>query len=185
MGLIGLKATRFTTFTMKLQMRKADLALEKFREIYRGFLLLTIGPVTLPIPLQIIGQKRVVFDPAWNLIPFPLYDGKSGDLDSTEILHIDIYFHLFWGLMPAMGPNNYTMPFSPIPYTCTEEQIEVQGNTFDVYNVSAEYMDGSRFMSYYSSEVGNVVKEEIFLPIGGGRVHHSLNMELKNWSYTP
>ena len=42
MGIIGLKATRFTTFTMRLQMRKADLALEKFREIYKGFLLLTI-----------------------------------------------------------------------------------------------------------------------------------------------
>ena len=132
-----------------------------------------------------IGQKRVEFDPAWNLIPFPLYDGKYGNLSGTEILHINVYANLFWGLIPVFGPTNMSIPLTQVPYTCSEEQITIQGRIFDVFNVSAEWMDGSRFVSYYSEEVGNVAKEVIYIPYGGGTVWHSLTQELKDWSYTP
>ena len=182
---IGLKTTKLTKFSMRLQIRKADLALENVWEQLKGFLFIKIGPLTVPIPIQVEEDVNVEFDPPWVIMPFPLYDGKSGILSGTEILHINAYMQLFWGLISVFGPQNYSIPVTPVPYTCSEEQITVQGRPFDVYNVSAEREEGSRFMSYYAEEVGNVAKETIYIPYGGGRVLYSLILELKDWSYTP
>ena len=181
MGGLGLKTTRFTSMTMELKMRKADLAIENFIFRIKGFSFLKIGSITLPIPIHIKGSYYVEFDPSWSIIPFPLYDDKSGMLSGTEILH-NVYMGLFWGLISVYGPNNYSYPYTPIPYTCTEEQMTVEAGTFNVYNVSAEWMDGSRFVSYFSEEVENVAKEIILRPYGGGRVQYFLILELKDWN---
>jgi hypothetical protein len=185
MGGYGLKTTRLTFMTMRIQMRKTDLALENFFYQLKGFLLVTIGPVTIPIPIQVDGSAIAEFDPPWIIMPFPLYDGKSGELSGTEILNINVYFSIFWGLVSVYGPQNYSIPYFPIPYTCTQEQITVEAGIFDVFNVSAETTDGSRFISCYSEEIGNVAREEILIPFGGERVQYSLILELTDWSYTP
>lgn len=185
LGGIELKTTRLTTFSMRLKMRKDDLGLESFTERVKGIFLFKLGPVTLPIPIQLKLEFNIVFDPTWAIIPFPLYEGKSGNLSGTEILHINIFLGMFWGLLPVYGPQNRSIPLEPIPYTCSEEQITVQGSKYDVYNVSAERIEGFRFESYYCEEVGNVVKEVIYMPFGGGYVWHSLILELKEYSYTP
>ena len=185
LGGFGLKTTRFSSISMRLKMRKDNLGLESFLEKIKGIFLLKIGPVTLPIPVHFALNLNIEFDPTWAIIPFPLFDGKYGNLNGTEILHIKAYAHLFWGLIPVFGPQNYSIPLTPVPYTCSVEQIDVEGSTFDVYNVTAEWMDGSRFVSYYAEDVGNVVKELILIPYGGGEVWHSLVLELKDWSFTP
>jgi hypothetical protein len=184
LGGFGLKTTRLTKLSMRLTMRKNDLGLEKFTEKFWGIFLFRFGPITLPIPIHFEACYSIEFDPTWALIPFPLYNGKVGNLSGTEILH-NVYVHLYWGLVPVYGPQNLTVPFTPLSYTCYEEQITVLDNTFDVYNLSAEWMDGSRFISYYCEEVGNVAKEVIYIPYGGGTVWHSLILELKDWSYSP
>lgn len=183
LGGFGIKTTILTSFTFKLKMRKADLGLESFEEKLKGIFRLKIGSLTLPIPIQGEIRTYVEFDPTWAIIPFPLFDGKSGTLNGTEIWHINVYAHLFWGLVSAFGPQNISIPLTPIPYTCSEEQIIVQGDTYNVFNVSAEWMDGSRFESYYAEDVGNVAKEIIYIPYGGGYVWHSLILELKDYSF--
>ncbi len=185
LGNIGLKTTKLTTLSIKLQMRKVDLGLESFKEILKGIFLVTIGPVTLPIPLQAAGNLDVEFDPPWNIMPFPLYDGKFGNLSGTEFVQTNYTMKLFWGLITALGPVNTNWPITAVPYTCSAEQITVEARTFDVFNVSAEWIDGSKFVSYYSEEVGNVAKEVIYIPYGGGGVRYSLILELKDWKYTP
>jgi hypothetical protein len=169
---------------MRLKMRKDDLGLESFVEKIKGIFLFKIGSVTLPIPIHFALNLNINFDPTWAIIPFPLFDGKYGNLSGTEILHIKVYARLLRGLIPVWGPQNFSIPLTPVPYTCSLEQINVEGNTFDVYNVSAEWMDGSKFVSYYAEDVGNVAKEEILIPYGGGEVWHSLVLELKEWSYS-
>jgi hypothetical protein len=181
LGSFGLKATRFTSMSMILHIRKADLALENYMYQLKGFLFLTIGPITLPIPIQVEGNSFAEFDPSWSIIPFPLYDGKSGMLNGTEILQNN-YMGLFWGLISVYGPMNISYPYTPLPYTCTGEKITVKAGTFDAYNVSAEWTDGSRFVSYFSKEVENVVKQVILRPYGGGKVQYYLLLELKDWS---
>jgi hypothetical protein len=185
LGSFGLKTTRFISGSMRVQMRKTDLGLENFLEKFKGFLLVTIGPFILPIPIQVMVNIYVEFDPTWVIMPFPLYDDKHGNLSGTEFVHINNYMHMFWGLVPALGPLNVSWPITPIPYTCSAEEITVEGRIFDVYNVSAEQMDGSRFVSYYAEEVGNVAKEVIYIKAPQGKVRYSLILELKDWSYTP
>ncbi len=185
MGGYGLKTTRLTFMTIRLQMRKTDLALENFYYQLKGFLFITIGTVTVPIPIQVEGSTNVEFDPPWVIMPFPLYDGKSGELSGVEILNINVFFTMFWGLVSLYGPQNYSIPYFPISYTCLQEQINVEAGTFDIFNVSAEATDGSRFESCYCEEVGNVARELILIPYGGGRVQYSLILELKDYSYTP
>jgi len=186
LGDFGLKTTLFTSLTMRLQIRKADFGLESCNYKLKGILLVTIGPFTLPIPLQIVAHYNVEFDPTWVIMPFPLFDGKFGNLSGTEFVHTNFFLHMFWGLIPFYGPEDISWPITSVPYICSEDQITVEANTFDVYNVSAEWMEGSRFVSYYSEEVGNVAKEIIYIPYhGGGGVRYSLTLELKDWSYTP
>jgi hypothetical protein len=184
LGVIEFKTTRFTYLTMRLNIRKVDLGLEHYKHVLRGILKLKVGPITIPFPIQILFDLNVEIDPTWNLIPFPLYDGKHGNLNSTEFWHYNCGISLFWGLIPLFKMNN-SWPVSPIPYTCSQEQITVEAGIFDVYNVSAEWTDGSRFESYYCEEVGNVVKEIIYIPLEQDLKRYYLNLELKDWSNTP
>jgi hypothetical protein len=178
LGNIGFKTTRFTTESMRLQMRKSDLGLERYQYQIKGILLITMNSITLPIPIQIIANDNIVFEPTWVIIPFPLYDGKQGNLSSVEILHVNATLHLFWGLILAYGPLTESIPFSPMPYTCTEEVITVEAGTFTVYNVSAEWMEGTHFISYYSEEVKNVVKEDILMIGQAQKIIAAINLEL-------
>lgn len=185
LGSIEFKTTIFTSLTNTLNIRKADFGLEHFREILKGVLLLKMGSLVLPVPIQIFLDLNVEIDPAWVLIPFPLYDGKNGNLSSTEFWHKNFKLNLFWGLVPIIGPINNSWPITPIPYKCSQEQITVDAVTFDVYKISAEWTEGSRFESYYAERVGNVVKEEIYIPFEMDLTRYSLSLELKDWSYTP
>ena len=179
-----LKTTVFTTLTMKLQIRKSDLGLESFNERIKGIFLVKIGPITLPLPIQAEKYMDVEFDPTWKIMPFPVYDGKYGNLTSTEIYFNDLFINMFWGRVPVDGPyKDLTFIVTPLPYTCSSEQIKVDAGTFDVFKVSAEREDDYRFVSYYSEEVGNVVKEEICKCFAGGTVWHSLILELTDWNY--
>lgn len=182
---IGLKTTLFSKMTMELQLRKTDLGLESFVEEIKGIWKLKIGSVTLPIPIQILGRYNVEFEPTWTIMPFPLYDGKYGDISDVEILHINDTLHLFWGLILAYGPLTEAIPIGPLSYTCSEEEITVNDRKFNVYNVSAVWMEGSKIVSYYSEETGNIVKIVIQLLTAGKNTIYSNILEIKDWSYTP
>ena len=54
---------------------------------------------------------------------------------------------------------------------------------YNDFNVSAEWIEGSWFESYNVEDVGNVAKEVIYIPYGGGYVWHSLVLELKDYSF--
>jgi hypothetical protein len=182
---IGLKTTILTRMTMNLQVRKDDLALDRFIQEIKGIWKLKIGSITIPIPIQILGRYNVDFEPTWVILPFPLSDGKYGNLSSVEILHINDTLHLFWGLILAYGPINDAIPIGPIPYTCSEEEITVEAGMFDTINVSAVWMEGSRFESYYAVEAGNVVKIVIEVLDANKIFIYSNILELKDYSYTP
>ena len=179
-----LKTTVFTKLTMRLQIKKSNLGLESFNERIKGLFFFKIGLITIPIPIQAEKFMNIEFDPTWEIMPFPLYDGKCGNLSGTEIVFTDWFVHMFWGLVPIDGPwTELAFIVTHVPYTCSAEQITVDAGTFDVLNVSAEMEDGSRFVSYYSEDVGNIVKEEISKTFAGGTVWHTLVLELKDWSY--
>jgi len=177
------KTTIFTTLSMRIQIRKSDLGLESFIEKIEGFLFAKIGVITIPIPLQFEKYMDIEFDPTWKILPFPLYDGKFGNLSGTEILFIKTYAHMLWGGLPFWDDENFRCIVTPIPYTCSAEEVTVDAGTFDVFNVTAEKEDDYLFVSYYSEEVGNVVKQEISKTFSGCTMFHNLILELKDWNY--
>ena len=181
-GLI-FKTTLFTTLSMRIQLRKSDLGVESCNEKIKGFLFAKIGVITIPIPLQFEKYGDVRFEPTWSIMPFPLYDGKYGNLSGTEIVFIKTYAHMLWGGLPFWDDENSVNIVTPIPYTCSAEEVTVDAGKFDVLKVSAEADDGSSFVSYFSEEVRNVVRQEICKTFIGGSLNHYLILELKDWNY--
>jgi len=189
LGLLGLKTTRFSKIAAQLQMRKTDLGLEFWNQNMKGILLLMIGPITLPIPIQLEANTDVEFNPTWVITPFPLYDGKNGTFDDTELMHTNSFIHSFWGLIPISGPDEYSWHTGEVPYTCTEEQVTVPAGMFDVFYITGDHYYGENghdyYRTYYSPEAGNSVKESIHIGNELETTYFSFDLELISTTYTP
>ena len=97
------------------------------------------------------------------------------------------------GNLEHLSQNYLEKYFMPIAKLVLGSHVEFPKLSYDdhfkkadynTFHLSAEWFEGSRFVSYYAEEVGNVVKEVIYLRSGWG-VNHALTLELKDWSYTP
>jgi hypothetical protein len=189
LGTFGLKATRFVRAHTELRLRKADLGLEFWNQNLKGILFLTIGPITLPIPLQVNANVDVEFNPTWVITPFPLVDGKTGTFDVTELIHTNSYLTLFWGLIPV-SEGDYAWHTPEMPYSVNEEQISVEAGTFDVFYITGDYISGNYhdyYRTYYAPEVGNTVKQSINIDKSEtmGETYYGLDFEMKSTTYEP
>ena len=183
-GTLNLVSSRFGNHVNVLKLRKSDLGIYSFDSIGEGILFISIGGLTLPIPIQFEGNGQNEIDPVWQLIPFPLIDGKSGDIPATTYINKGSYYKLLWGLIQIEFPESQWSN-SAIPYTITEKQVTVEAGTFDVYEVDSGY-NHYYFRPIYSEEVGNVVKYTHYIEHGdSGVIYHSMEMELKDYNYTP
>ena len=183
MGLIGFRSTKLASINAELRVRKADLGLIQYSYHIKGILLLTIFGIPLPIPVQMESWKTSEFNPTWKIIPFPLFDGKSGTIENS-INSEEWSYTLFWGLIPITEGSN-SWGFGELGYTCNAEQITVPADTYDVYNVSIEGYH-THYRTYYSPEVGNSVKQSIYITFEDGpNLYHSEEMVLKSTNYIP
>ena len=184
----GLKTTRFSTAGTEILVRKADLGLENLYLYIKGIFKLIINNMTIPIPIQILAERMTRFNPTWVIMPFPLYDGKVGVIDNTNIIQ-ESSEHLFWGRITLSDWMTY-WDSEVLYYTCYEEQITVPAGTFNVYKVSAEgaaYYE-YYYRTYYAPEVGNFVKESIVIPFNphySDVMYLSFDLELISTNYTP
>jgi len=152
----------------------------------KGILLLTIGPIPLPIPIQVEANTDVDFNPTWVITPFPLYDGKSGMFEDTELIHTNSFIHLFWGLIPV-SEGDSAWHTGEMPYTCTEEEVTVPAGTFDVFYITGD-LAGDNYHDYYrtwySPEMGNTVKQSINIDSSERETtYYALDFELKSTTY--
>lgn len=186
-GRLGLKTTRFITAGTELLVRKADLGLENWYLYLKGIFALIIDNKTLPIPIQISVERSTKFNPTWAILPFPLYDGKIGVIDSIDIIQGGSV-RLFWGLK-TISDSSYHWVSEELYYTCYEEQITVPAGTYTVYNISAEnpgYYEYYYYRTYYAPEVGNFAKESVVIPFNpeySDFIYLIFNLELKSTNY--
>jgi len=188
-GNIDMRITRLSSYNSNIELQKTDLAILNHDSLMKGIVLLTLGPIPLPIPLQMQSSRQTEFTPALNIIPFPLNDGDSGTIGEfivTEQSEVS----LFWGLIPVSQDVDLEWPLAEQEYTCTFESINVPAGTFDVYTVEAEYHWGDEgvdwFYSYYAEDVGNVVKSSINIDFGETEVtYYNIEMELISTTYSP
>ena len=187
-GNTGFKATKFTAYNANLWMRKTDLAIVQYESTMKGILLLTFRSIPLPIPIQMQEYRMTGFKPAWNILPFPLFDGKTGDyLNSTLLSYWDT--SMFWGLIPiSKGISDHGW-VGGASYNVKLDNITVEAGTYDVYNVSCIVDFGTDahdwYFSNYAEEVGNIVKGDYNIDYANGNTYYLINLELISTTYTP
>jgi hypothetical protein len=187
-GNADLKATRFTSYESFIEVQKSDLSIVRHYSIMKGIVLITIGPITLPIPIQMQGDRLSEFDPAFNIMPFPLNDGDSGTLTNST-LHEETETSIFWGLILIEKADDIEWYTGHIDYTCNLESLTVEAGTYDVYNVTGHLsfgIDGHDwYRSYYAEEVGNVAKSVTHIEYSTEETYYNMELELKSTTYEP
>jgi len=186
-GNMDMRITRLSSYSSNLEVQKTDLAILNYDSMMKGIVHLTIGPIPLPIPLQMQSYRQTEFNPALSLTPFPLNDGASGTIGEfivTEQAEVS----MLWGLIPISQEVDLQWPIAEQDYTCTFESITVPAGTFDVYTVIAEHHWGEDgvdwFYSYYSEDVGNVAKSSINIDFGDTELtYYNMEMELVSTTY--
>jgi hypothetical protein len=186
-GVLGFKLTRFNSYEGILKIHKTNLSAIEHESMIKAIVLIQLGPITLPIPIQMQYRLRTRFDPFWKLLPFPLYDGKSGGYQHIT-MHQDFDIGMFWGIIPISNGNSSEGWVGDSPYTCDLESIIVPAGTYDAYNITCnliveDVLDW--YSSYYCPDVGNVVKCGYNIDAVTGNTFYLYEMELISTTYTP
>jgi len=187
-GNIDLRITRLSSYKVEIELEKTNLAILNHDWVTKGVGHLTVGPIPLPILLQMQAHRYTEFNPALDLLPFPLNDGDSGTIGSFTVSE-QSKVSMFWGLI-TIEDAEVEWPLHECEYTCTFQSISVPAGTFDVYTVEAEYHWGYQgddtFHSHYAEDVGNVVKTSLNIDFGETEVtYYSMVMELVSTTYEP
>ena len=185
---IGMKTTRFSSFDTTIKVYKSNLSIIDNEYLLKGILFLKIGPITLPIPLQMQQYKLTKFEPVYELLPFPLYDGKTGYIPKST-MNKTIDTNMFWGLIPIESRTYDEGWIGNATYNCITESITVPAGTYDVYNItsSVNWSETGEdwHHSYYCEDVGNIVKCAYNLDYDNGDTGALWEMELLSTNYTP
>jgi len=186
--IIGMKTTRFSSFDTTIKVFKSNLSIIENKFILKGILLLTLGPITLPIPLQMQQHLLQKFEPVYEVLPFPLYDGKTG-YTPKSIMNKTLDISMFWGLIPIANETLNEGWVGNATYNCINESITVPADTYDVYNITSSVNwseDGEDwYRSYYCEDVGNIVKCAYNIDRENGDTAVLWEMELLSTTYTP
>jgi hypothetical protein len=185
-GPFDFKLTRRSSYESTFEVRKSNLAIISYDSITKGIALIKIGPITLPIPIQLQEERTTEFEPVCELLPFPLYDGKTGNYDRFAMI-AEWDYSAFWGLVSMDSGSNDEGWVGDGPYTCKEETITVAAGTFDVFNVSG-YCDFEEaghdfYHSCYAEEVGSIVKGIYNLDWNNGETSYFIEFELVETTY--
>ena len=187
-GNADLKATRFTSYDSYIWIRKSDLAIVKHWYSMKGIVLIMIGSIVLPIPIQMQGIRLTEFDPTFNILPFPLNDGDSGTYVDS-LVHEETKTTMFWGLITVEEDNDINWHLGEVNYTVNLESLTVPAGIYDVYNVTGHLPFGDDghdwYRSYYAEEVGNLAKSVTHIEFITEETYYNMEMELKSTTYMP
>jgi hypothetical protein len=153
------KYTRFTKLIQELEHRKTDLAYMRWFHQEKGFVIWLLGRIGFPIPAHFSLATEASFDPANELIPFPLSAGKNGTVPGYKMSghsKVSLYFGLF-----KLSDSDFSYDVPAHEYMCEMANISVPAGTYEAYNISSDFYFGSAHnysYDYYAPEVGYFVK---------------------------
>jgi len=185
-GVMDFRITRFSSYNSNLVIRKKDMAIVSYESKTKAFLHIMLGPIPLPIPIQMQEYRMTMFDPIWKILPFPLYDGKNGDYDNIT-MNDDWDISMFWGIVSISSGTGYGGWLGDGPFNCEEESVTVEAGIYDTINVSGTVefagMGYDYYYSYYAEEVGNIVKGVYNVDFNNGNTAYLIKFELKSTTY--
>ncbi len=186
-GKFGMRTSMFAKAGFEMKIRKSDFGIEYWNQFLKGLCWLTLGGIPLPIPIQVNAFRNTDFIPTTSIIPFPLFDGKNGTIDSIKFSENGGTW-LYWGSVELSNFNS-SWNSADILYTCNEENLTVPAGTYDVYKVETEvdYPDNNNhYDSYYCEEIGNSAKQSILIyHYPTDTVYFSFDLELKSTTFKP
>jgi hypothetical protein len=156
----SMRITKLSKVTGNLIVQKSNLAIKEYSIKINGISFPMIGkiPIVSPIPYKV--ATSVKFSPAFCILPFPIYDGKYGNLPDCVQNHTSAYISFLFGkLLKFDFPYDYIV--TNLPYRCEKELITVPAGTYDTCKVSIGLVE-QPIESYYAPEVGNIVKFRIW-----------------------
>jgi len=185
-GNIDMRITRFSSYESILEIQKSNLSIISYDETRKGIVLLTLGPIPLPIPIQIQTKLKTEFEPMWEVLPFPLFEGKMGDYEYCSMIK-EGSTSMFWGLIPVesfKGSEGWVGG----SYECNEDTIIVEAGEYDIFNVSCITDFGNnaqdRYFSNYAEDAGNIVHGLYHIDSFNGTTSFFIELELKSTTYT-
>ena len=155
-----IKISRFTVVKGELLVQKSNLAIKEWNIKINGFSFLVIGKIPVPIPIPLQLGIDVKLSPGYQILPFPLYDGKHGALPDSTFNHSG-YIKLLFGVLFDYK-NEWIIETYDHPFRCEKEIITVDAGTFDAYKIISGYTN-HRIENHYAAEVGNIIKQEIWI----------------------
>ena len=149
-----------------------------------GISLLMIGKIPIPIPIPVRMGINVELSPAFCIMQFPLYDGKYGNIPTLNLNHSG-FINLMFGLLFDFE-KEWELDAVEFPYRCEKELITVEAGTFDTYKISVGTLM-VQVENNYAPEVGNIVKQSIWVPKSGFTTEPFLEIkqELISTTYEP
>jgi len=179
-----IRITRLSIIKGDLIIQKSDLAIKEWNMKINGITLPMSGNIPIPLPLPLQMGINVELSPAYRILPFPLYDGKHGILPDSTLNHSGFISLLFGKLFDF--ELEWIIEAHDHPYRCDKEIISVNAGTFDAYEIITGFI-GLKVENHYAPEVGNMIKQEIWVNKGGflDQTGIEIKQELISTTYEP
>jgi hypothetical protein len=178
-----IRITRLSVVKGNLLVQKSNLAIKEYSIEIKGISLLTNGNIPIPVPIPVQIGLSVDLSPALHIMPFPLYDGKYGNLSESWLNH-SAFISLMFGLLFEFQ-KDYDAHAYNFPYRCEKDLVKVPAGTYDTYKISVGTF--AKIENNFAPEVGNIVKQRIWV----GRHYFPeepyfvMNQELLSTTYEP
>lgn len=180
-----LRHTQFTKLTQVLEHRKTDLAYVRIFHQVKGPVFWLIGKIGIPIPAQYSIVSEWTCEPANELFPFPITQGKTGTFSSfMNIGHQKV--SLYFGLI-KLGDSDFNYNNSAKDYACEMDSITIPAGTYDAYKISRDMGSEQNYSYlYYVPEVGFYAKVSSHLEKDdSGKTVFNYEHELVSTTYKP
>jgi hypothetical protein len=153
-----IRITRISVVKGNLIVQKSNLAIKQYSIEIRGISLLMNGNIPIPVPIPVQFGINVDLSPAFHIMPFPLYDGKYGNISESWLNHSG-YINLMFGLLFdfQLDWDSHTYNF---PYRCEKDLVKVPAGTFHTYKISVGTF--VKIENNFAPEVGNIAKQRIW-----------------------
>lgn len=154
-----IRITRLSVVKGNLLVQKSNLAMKEYSFEVKGISLLTNGNIPIPVPIPVQFGISVDLSPAFHIMPFPLYDGKYGNISESWLNH-SAFISLMFGLLFEFQ-KDYDLHAYNFPYRCEKDLVKVPAGTFDTYKISTGTF--AKIENNFAPEVGNIVKQRIWV----------------------
>jgi len=185
LGNLHFKSTRSCTIRIDLQIQKSDLGIYTYISHIEGPMVLSIGPLPLPILIPFEAHVEWECNPIWPMIPFPLSHGDTGIINETRYYGTNGYLKLFWGLINQQFDDSSWKVTRDIPYWVKIKQFTVPAGTFDAYDVYLGWPGEYYHNPIYAVDAGNVIMYDCYVKHDNGNLYFSIDLDLKDFSYSP